>query len=267
MLKKFENCICAIDKTIFKQDEYCFFVLMRILEETCTLTITDGKRLVICYSCPPYPVWIWLPDNATEQEKDRAYREIKSNFGFNNGSRFNMKYFLAEYFLDRAKKEGFPLDICTNMFTYNCETPIAPVKSVDGYLKAAEIEDLESAAEFIRAFHKEVNMDKTDMETYRKKAEAFISERSFFFWVDGHGEKVACCSYRDSMEKSSIGSVFTKAEKRRQGYASALVYQVTKLILERKKIPTLYTDADYEASNACYVNIGYRLKGNLCTIG
>ncbi len=32
-------------------------------------------------------------------------------------------------------------------------------------------------------------------------------------------------------------------------------------------LPMLYTDADYVASNACYVKLGYILRGKLCTIG
>ena len=36
---------------------------------------------------------------------------------------------------------------------------------------------------------------------------------------------------------------------------------------EEGYIPMLYTDADYEASNACYEKIGYVLRGKLCTIG
>jgi predicted GNAT family acetyltransferase len=31
-------------------------------------------------------------------------------------------------------------------------------------------------------------------------------------------------------------------------------------------IPMLYTDADYKASNNCYENIGYILRGKICTI-
>ena len=28
----------------------------------------------------------------------------------------------------------------------------------------------------------------------------------------------------------------------------------------------MYTDADYQASNACYEKIGYILRGKLCTV-
>jgi predicted GNAT family acetyltransferase len=45
-----------------------------------------------------------------------------------------------------------------------------------------------------------------------------------------------------------------------------MVYQVTQILKEKGFNPTLYTDADYVASNACYEKIGYVLRGKLCTI-
>ena len=266
-LKKFEQCIADIDKDILKKDEYTFFVLTRILDGECTLTVTDGERLVICYSCAPYPVWVWTPDDVTEVEKARTYDAVKEYFGFGKGFRFNMKYPLAEYFIKRAKDEGTTLGIFTNITSYACEKPIAPTSKVKGSVKIAAEEDLEDVIAFIDVFHKDVGMDEENRESYRKRAEALIKSRGFFFWIDEKGEKVASCSRRDVDEKSTVGSVYTKPEKRRRGYAAALVYKVTEQIFNEGKMPVLYADTDYAASNGCYIKIGYRLKGTLCTIG
>lgn len=64
---------------------------------------------------------------------------------------------------------------------------------------------------------------------------------------------------------ASVNLVYTK-EQYRKKYAANLVYEVTKIALEKGYIPMLYTNADYKASNACYEKIGYKLKGKLCTI-
>ena len=66
---------------------------------------------------------------------------------------------------------------------------------------------------------------------------------------------------------ASIGLVYTLPEYRRKHYAEHLVYQVTRKAEAAGFVPMLYTNADYEASNACYEKIGYVLRGNLCSIG
>ena len=63
------------------------------------------------------------------------------------------------------------------------------------------------------------------------------------------------------------GLVYTREEYRRRHYAENLVYAVTKTAKDAGYTPTLYTDADYAASNACYKKIGYKLKGTLRTVG
>ena len=81
------------------------------------------------------------------------------------------------------------------------------------------------------------------------------------------GTYVASCDFRVTNNMASIGLVFTLKDFRRKHYAENLVHQVTKEAAKLGYLPMLYTDADYTASNACYVKIGYILRGKLCTIG
>lgn len=43
-------------------------------------------------------------------------------------------------------------------------------------------------------------------------------------------------------------------------------YRIAKIVEAQGKLPVLYTDADYAASNACYEGIGYKKQGSLCTV-
>lgn len=266
-LQRYENTICPIDREIFKDDEYTFYVLERISKGECQLAITDHERLIIFHSCSPFPVWVWLPDNATEVELNRAWEVIKENFVPNGEYGFNMKYSFAEYMIEKGKAEGLSLGITLNILTYNCLEPISPKRSVEGRCEVAQLEDIELATEFIDEFHRSVGIDKQDRERYRAKAEYMINKEGLFFWVDKSGKKVAMCSYNVEGDKACIGNVYTQADSRRKGYAANLVYAVTRRIKEQGKMPVIYTDADYIASNACYESIGYKLKGSLCTVG
>lgn len=265
-IRKYEGCICRIDTKILEADEYCFSVLVRILGGECERCITDGERLIICYSARPYPVWVWLPSDAREEELSRAYMLLNENFGFDGTHRFNTRYEHADYFIKRAAQDGLTLSITANMHAYTCDAPIPPQRSSNCRLVRADDKDLELVTRLIDEFHREASIDKTNMQTYRKRARALIADGCFYLMKDEAGEVAACCTLTPMERHSAIGSVYTLPSKRRLGHAARMVYEVTRLALESGKPPVLYTDADYAASNACYTGIGYKRMGSLCTI-
>ena len=263
-IKQYKNQRVYVNKDVLKDDEYCFFVLSRILNGECRLTITDNMRIIVCHSCDPYPVWVWLPDDATSEEMNRAYIIIRENFDIEK-CRFNMKYSLAEYMIGRAANDGISLKIAINMLAYSCPNPIEPAKKVNGRCVPATAEDVELIVSYLDTFHMDCKVDIMSMDAYREKATALVEEGRLFFWV-ADDDKVAMCSYGVSGEKGSINNVFTRPDMRRKGYAANIVYQVTKIVEAQGKQPVLYTDADYAASNACYEGIGYVKQGSLCTV-
>lgn len=60
------------------------------LDGKCELLLTDHERLIICFTGNPHPVWIWTPDDVTEEEK--AYELIRENGLLTEGHIFNVKY-------------------------------------------------------------------------------------------------------------------------------------------------------------------------------
>ena len=265
-VRRYEGCICPVDASILNADKYCFSVLMRILGYECRLTLTDGERLIICYSAHPYPVWVWLPDDAGEDELERAYKLVRESFGFSSGYRYNIKYAHADYFIRRAGEDGESLSITANMHAYTCDTPIEPQRSRESHLRRAKEGEIELVTRLIDEFHREASIDKTNMQTYRKRARDLIADGCFYLLIDGAGEVAASCTLTPQGAQAAIGSVYTLPTKRRQGHAARMVCEATRLAIEMGKTPVLYTDADYPASNACYTSIGYKRMGSLCTI-
>ena len=265
-IRCFENTACSEDFSFLSKDKFAFSVLLRILRGKCALTLLGDKRLVICHSAIPYPVWIWLPDDADEKEMENAYLLTKKHLGIEK-NRFNLKYPLAEYFIRRAKEDGISLQIQTNMLAYSCPAPIAPQKEVGGYLERATEQDLACVVDFLRLFFKEAGLlaDIASDEAYIEKAQKNI-EQGFFFW-NCDGVRVACGGIHTMEDQCSIHAIYTDEQHRRHGYASHLVYALAEQILSIRKTPTLYTDADYVASNTCYTNIGFVCHGGLCTLG
>lgn len=265
-IKVYKNQQPDVNLSIPRKDEFCFYVLEKIIKGECRLTVTDGKRLIICHSSALYPVWVWQPDDATDDELDEAYSLICEYFPVGENYRFNMKYSLASYVSARSKEKGIPMEISLNMLAYSCSDPIMPKRVPKGKTVAAAEGDIDLCSKYMDLFHKEVGIDQTDFAAYRKKAEELILNQRIFFRTDDAGEKVCMAYYNVNGDKGCIGNVYTLPEKRRCGYGAMLVYDLTRTVASSGRTPVLYTDADYAASNACYEAIGYRKEGALCTL-
>ena len=262
-----DNKVDERDFKLLESDRYTFFVLKRILGTECSLIITDHERLIICYTGAPYPVWIWTPDGASDEEYEKAFQIAKENGLLDGKHSFNVKYELADYFIRRAVDENLKLTITMNMYAYDCPKANEPASEVDGHIYACTEKDVDDLTDFLELFHEEVGVDKKSIEEYREDAQKCARTGRLFFWVDGQGKKIACCQYGPTGDMASLNMVYTQKAYRRRHYAEHLVYQVTRIVQDAGYTPMLYTNADYIASNACYEKIGYILRGKLCTIG
>ena len=254
------------DFVLLSRDRYTFEVLARILKEKCELIRSNHENLLLYHSESHYPVWIWTPDNAPDEVKETAWRLACSLRPLAGGYRYNPKYELAEYFIEKAAGEGVHAGISMNMFVYDCPSPIPPDTAADGGLYCCTAEDEEEAAAMIPHFYTEIGEEVPPYEHCLEKVRNHIAGQGFFFWKNKYGKTVACCSCKLNGRFATISSVYTFPDERRKHYAQNLVWQVTRKASELGCIPMLYTDADYQASNACYEKIGYILRGKLCTV-
>lgn len=86
-----------------------------------------------------------------------------------------------------------------------------------------------------------------------------IREGMLWFWVDGDDRpRHLTGANPPAYGVSRIGPVFTPAEHRGRGYASATVAEVSRLLLDQGARVTLFTDQANPASNRIYVALGYR---------
>jgi hypothetical protein len=78
-------------------------------------------------------------------------------------------------------------------------------------------------------------------------------------WVDA-GEPVSFASYGGLTPNGiRVGPVYTPPELRRRGYGTALVAELTRMLLERgRRFCFLFTDLANPTSNSIYQRIGYR---------
>ena len=262
-----DNYADSRDYKLFEKDKYTFFVLRKIIDKPCELLLSDHKKLIVCYSGNPYPVWIWTADNVSAEEMDMAYSLVAESGLLDGKHNFIVKYQLAEHFIEKAAREGGSMSITKNMFAYNCLNPIKPEITADGGIHLCNSDDVEELTELLAMFHEETGVDRNSTDGYRRNAENDIKDGNIYFWKNKNGYSVASCKFTPNGDMASVNRVFTRPNHRRKHYAENLVFQVTMKAKEAGYIPMLYTDADYEASNACYEKIGYVLRGKICSIG
>ena len=249
-----------------ENDRYTFAVLRRILRGECELLLTDHERFLLCHSAARFPVWIWTPDGAPTEEKERAWQIAREARPLTEGFKYNLKYELAEYFMARAKDAGVNAGVAMNLLAYDCPVLTAPARPADGGMYICTQTDIGEAAQMIAQFHVAIDDGITEKTYCRSKAEEYIGNSAFFLWKNRDGKAVACCAYKPDGDLASLSSVYTLPEYRRRHYAANLVYAVTKRVADLGYTPMLYTDADYGPSNACYTAIGYIPRGRLCTL-
>jgi len=254
------------DQQILLADKYTFAVLRRIIKDDCRVRLTDHERLILVHTGFPFPVWVWLPDDASEEEKERAWQLVKKECPPENGFRYNVKYDFAEYMMRRASEEGRKIVIETNMFAYDCPSPVPPHKPTDGSLYIGTMDELDLLVDLMVSFHDELDIDKQTRDQYRDGARYILEHRQMYFWKNDKGEITACCKYAPDGDLATINLVYTFPEHRRKHYAEHVVYAASKQAVDDGLLPMLYTDADYVASNSCYEKVGYVLRGKLCTV-
>lgn len=262
-----DNFVTETDYKLLTNDKYTFFVLGRIIKGTVEILLTNHKNLIICFSEAPYPVWVWTPDNISDDDMEYAYQQVLSHGLLDGKNTFNMKYDLANYFIKRAATDNKKLNIKLNMYAYDCTKLSDSVTPTDGIIHKCNNNDVEDLTNFLYMFHQETEQDIKEIDECRTDAIKNIESESMYFWQDANGNNVACCKLNPNGVLAAINDVFTHPEFRRKHYAENLVYRVTKHAMDMGYIPMLYTDANYIASNACYEKIGYILRGKLCTIG
>jgi RimJ/RimL family protein N-acetyltransferase len=141
---------------------------------------------------------------------------------------------------------------------------VRPARWPDGRLRPATEADLGLALAWYDAFGMAAAEQAGRTEPHHTPDEdeesmlRRIHEGRVFLWEDGSGEVVHLTGANPpSLGVSRVGPVYTPAEHRGHGYASAAVHEVSRRILDSGARACLFTDQANPTSNAIYQRIGY----------
>jgi predicted GNAT family acetyltransferase len=138
---------------------------------------------------------------------------------------------------------------------------VTPPAAPGGSLRRAERSDRDLLVAWYRAFGVEVGLPGS--EDAQDEIERRTAEGRIFVWEDG-----APVSFAGATAPAGgvvrIGPVYTPPERRRRGYAAALVAAISQRALDGgAACCSLYTDAANPTSNGIYMAVGYRPIGEV----
>ena len=253
--------------SLLRRDRYGFAVLSNIVQGDfgpVSKIVTDHARIILCYTCPPFPGWVWIPGDAGEEEMARAWALVQKELPHEEGYRVNMRPELAQYIL--STPEGAQLRVEMQIDAYACDALLPLEWQAQGDSFAVGMDWLDTATDWLYAMKQETGLDPMPREACEEEMRGFIANRRLFVWkVDG--QIVSMCAVTVSGEMGYIGHVYTPEAHRRKGYAQSLVCRVTRAILVQDIKPALCVVSTNEAATACYRKLGFELKGSFCTVG
>jgi predicted GNAT family acetyltransferase len=116
-------------------------------------------------------------------------------------------------------------------------------------------EELPLASEWMDEFVREVGVPRWEPGWARN----LVDRGQLFFWVDAGNPRAMAAYVRETRSGCAVNAVYTPAQHRRRGYATAAVATLSDTLLNAgRRFCCLYTDLANRTSNSIYAKIGYR---------
>jgi predicted GNAT family acetyltransferase len=141
---------------------------------------------------------------------------------------------------------------------YECKKLI-PANPI-GEIRTANESDFDLIFSWMKAFMATTGLRMYDLEGVVRTA--LGGNRYYLLMIDGVPISMGGHSdlqIFDGFSIGRVGPIYTPEEFRKKGYASALTSEITKILISRGALPTLYTQAANPTSNKIYQEIGYTL--------
>ncbi len=130
-----------------------------------------------------------------------------------------------------------------------------------GYFREATEKDLDLIIDWHIKFAKEALNEDMAVEDFREKLVTRIRNGSIYIFEDEKHVPVSMAASTKQLNNGiSVSLVYSDARKRGMSYGVAVVYNLSKLYLERgNKFCSLFVDKRNPVSNGVYAKIGYKI--------
>lgn len=249
----FGNLICGLTAKLLKNKNYYgkdepFYIIAS----------GDNEINVFGLMTPPHNMVIYS-NKYTDSVIDLFVNNIIDRY--KNIPGINGEKVLAESIKDNyIKKTGRKYILENDLGIYKLEK-VNECPKPDGVFRKAEIADKETIKKYYINFGKENNEPVDDNEQFEQNITEDIVNDNYYVYEDVEIVSMAR-KQRPTKNGMSIGPVYTLNKYRNKGYGTAIVSELSKIILNSgKTFCTLFTDLSNPTSNSIYKKIGYKYAG------
>lgn len=213
----------------------------------------DGDRVVgAALMTPPHPL---LTSPLPVAAIDALVADLAES-GFDptgvNGLTSTSDAFAASWCAARGRRPSIHMDMRAFESTAVIDAP-----ATTGRMRSATAADEVLVGAWYRAFFEEGDLNAGAI-TPEENARRAIRAGRVFIWDDG-GPVAQTVLSGTTPNGARIGGVYTPPERRRRGYATALVADVSRAqFAAGRKFCFLFTDLSNPTSNSIYPKVGYR---------
>ncbi|MBQ2873267.1 MAG: hypothetical protein IJE89_04650 [Bacilli bacterium] len=246
----------------FIKDKYKFNLISLIVESDEALLISDEENYVLARSAVGLPTWIWTKDGISREKVLQIIEALNLYLTDNEKDKFTCKKELYDYFL-QENLDVLNKDDYFEMGFLCCDQAKKP-RETDGFIDTVTEEDIDVITNYWYLDCKEMDdYEEISIEQARIDAKEMIESGNLFVWKNKDNKIVCMATYKETNGQARVGHVFTSKDERGKAYAANLIYEITKIVLDKGLVPLLYTDYNYVPSNKAYINAGYEDKGIL----
>ncbi|WP_408893342.1 GNAT family N-acetyltransferase [Paenibacillus taichungensis] len=256
----------VLRQSMFMADEVQYNLIHRICESERSICLKASNETMVFAQSEGHNAWLWVSKELAAEPKKKLLQELLEILKGNelpgiSGDRTTVEHFAKVY----SEANGLEFVPYMIMESYVCSQVRKPVH-VEGILHLATRQHLEKVAEFLAGFSEGAYGVKVEPSSQISAAESVIETGNLYLWlVDGHPVSMANIAHR-SPRHARINAVYTPSAFRKNGYASAVVAELSSILISESLEPMLYADLKNPDANKVYQNIGFVERGQVADI-
>lgn len=238
-----------------KQSTFYFIMKNRYLNQT--VHASDGKHYLISKSGSYFPSWVYVDGKLDTLSLDELIRDLKT---------LKVQQLVCQQALYAQLKLRMQCSEPFKMGSY-CLKDIQMNQWAQGHLALASLDEATWLTQWwCQATHEMNGVRAVSLNEASQQVDNMIASHSVYLWLNEQNEPCCMATIDESGDFVKFGHVYTPEIYRGKGYAATLIANLSKDALERRKIPVLYTDFHYQASNRAYTKVGFQLTEVLYTL-
>ena len=249
---------CLVHDEVFQKSIIDYNIMLKIIEDDKAIIVQSGQELLAIKSAnTPTWMWIWIDPDRSETERKELIDELAA---YETESHFETIWGYEEIVNDFVAiislKIGVQYKINPGMNVYYC--PSILIDTFKYKLVKADTKHIDVVSRIYHESHEE-------MESANANDVALnLIRNGCVYLLIANNEYVSMANVKHiSMGYARINAVYTPIKLRCNGYATDLIAQLSKNLLDDNLIPVLYTEIDNLASNKVYRKVGYINTGRI----